>query len=227
MLGPLLSIRQWKSSANPSPTRSRMRCSKCFNCQVGRMAGRFNTLFKDLGHRAGTGISWVYTVHMIRPPLSPEAFLADNARIMVAKSKKSNAMRNFNWFSKISIWEINAESRMSTTRRNPTLIVRVKTKWLHGRRFWRSFWRCFRRRFRRGFGRGFGRRCTRRRGCPCLPTGCVRAGGAPAILVLARLTFWLWVTRVFGKSSLKTPMENWLADSNLSGLTKVSSAILP
>jgi hypothetical protein len=41
------------------------------------------------------------------------------------------------------------------------------------------------------------------------------------------LTFWLWVTRVFGKSSLKTPMENWLADSNLSGLTKVSSAILP
>ena len=97
------------------------------------MAGRFNTLFKDLGHRAGTGISWMYTVHMIRSPLSPEVFLADNARIIVAKSKESNAMRNFNWFSKISIWEIsiweiNAESRMSTTRRNPTLIVRVKTK---------------------------------------------------------------------------------------------------
>ena len=98
MLGPLLSIRQWKSSANPSPTRSRIRCSKCFNCQVGRMAGRFSTLFKDLGHRAGTGMSWVYTVHMIHPPLSPEVFLADNARIMVAKSKESNAMRNFHGF---------------------------------------------------------------------------------------------------------------------------------
>jgi len=92
------------------------------------MAGRFNTLFKDLGHRAGTGISWVYTVHMIRSPLSPEVFLADNARIMVAKSKESNAMRNFNWFSKISIWEINAESACPLQELNPTLIVGVKTK---------------------------------------------------------------------------------------------------